>query len=270
MNFIDMTKYDLIKTKATSSKGNQMKWLLDNIWYKQDHMGYEGLCEVVASTLLTKSDVENFVKYEPAKIKYKLTEKSGCYSCNFKGSDEIIVTLEHLYKKYRGTSLSSDLAKISDVKERIQYTVEFVEEITKIKNAGAYFACLLQLDAFFLNEDRHTNNIAFIFNEKTETYSFAPYFDFGLSLLADTNDYPLNADIFDCMKYIKAKPFSEDFDEQADAAAQLYGNSVIFKFTSQDIDNVLSNLNEYYESETLNRVKELLMQQKRKYSYLFE
>ncbi len=270
MNYTDMTKYDLIKTKATSSKGNQMKWLLDNIWYKQDHMGYEGLCEVVISTLLTKSNVENFVKYEPVRIKYKLAEKSGCYSHNFKGSNEIIVTLEHLYKKYKGTSLSSDLAKITDVKERIKYTVEFVKDVTEIKNAGAYFACLLQLDAFFLNEDRHTNNIAFIFNEKTEKYTFAPYFDFGLSLLADTNDYPLQADIFDCMKYVKAKPFSEDFDEQADAAAQLYGDNVTFNFTSHDIDNVLSCLNQYYDNETLKRVKELLLQQKRKYSYLFE
>ena len=27
----------------SSSKGNQPKWLTDGLWYKADHMGYEGL-----------------------------------------------------------------------------------------------------------------------------------------------------------------------------------------------------------------------------------
>ena len=31
--------YSLIDTKVTSSKGNQQKWLVDNFWYKADHMG---------------------------------------------------------------------------------------------------------------------------------------------------------------------------------------------------------------------------------------
>lgn len=41
-----------------------------------------------------------------------------------------------------------------------------VEEITKIDNFGAYLTAMLEIDAFFMNEDRHTNNIAVIYNEK--------------------------------------------------------------------------------------------------------
>lgn len=264
-----MTNFDIIKTKATSSKGNQMKWLLNNYWYKQDHMGYEGLSEVVVSQLLKKSNVNGFIEYEPIKIKYNLTNKSGCLSRNFKNSEEIIITLERLFKQHTGKSLASEISSFCDTEERIKYTVEFVERVTKLKNVGAYFATILQLDAFFLNEDRHTNNIAFIYNEKSEEFSFCPLFDFGLSLLADTNDYPLDIENEECVKHIKAKPFSLDFDEQADAATKLYGDNVKFFFNTFDIQEVVKSLAEYYNGDIINRVTDLLLEQKRKYNYLF-
>ena len=47
INRIDLSNESLIDTKATSSKGNQLKWLVGGKWYKAAHMGYEGLCEVV-------------------------------------------------------------------------------------------------------------------------------------------------------------------------------------------------------------------------------
>lgn len=269
MKTIDMTNCDVVKTKATSSKGNQMKWLFNNFWYKQDHMGYEGLSEVVVSQLLKKSNVKGFIEYEPIKIQYNLTNKSGCLSKNFKGKDEIIITLERMYKQHKGKSLASDLAAISETEDKIKYTIDFVESITKLKNVGSYFATMLQLDAFFLNEDRHTNNIAFIYNEKTEEYTFCPYFDFGLSLLADTNDYPLDVENEICVKHIKAKPFSIDFDEQTDAATKLYGDKARFSFTSYDIQDILKPLAEYYPPEIITRVRDLLMEQKRKYNYMF-
>ena len=130
MKTIDMTNYDVVKTKATSSKGNQMKWLLDNFWYKQDHMGYEGLSEVVVSKLLKKSNVKGFIEYEPIKIKYNLANKSGCLSENFKGKDEIIVTLERMYKQYKGKSLASDLAAISETEDKIKRLESFKPKST--------------------------------------------------------------------------------------------------------------------------------------------
>ena len=60
---------------------------------------------------------------------------------------------------------------------------------------------MLEIDAFFLNEDRHTNNIAVIYNEKTQVYSISPLFDQGLCLFADTNmDYPLSLSYEECLK----------------------------------------------------------------------
>lgn len=83
--------------------------------------------------------------------------------------------------------------------------------MTGIQNFGAYLTAMLEIDAFFLNEDRHTNNIAVLYDTETEQYSLSPLFDQGLCLFADTsNDYPLDLPMDVCMERIEAKPFSSD------------------------------------------------------------
>ena len=34
-----------VKKTDHTSKGDQLKWKIGNIWYKSDYMGYEGLSE---------------------------------------------------------------------------------------------------------------------------------------------------------------------------------------------------------------------------------
>ena len=150
------------------------------------------------------------------------------------------------------------------------HTVEFVEKITGLKDVGKYLSTMLALDAFFLNEDRHTNNIAFILNDDTGEYCYCPYFDFGLSLLADTTeDYPLTENTYDLIDKVKAKPFDADFDIQLEAAEQLYGSQAHFTFTKTDIDNALNEVAEYYPKATIERVRDILYHQRNKYQYLF-
>ena len=62
-----------------------------------------------------------------------------------------------------------------------------VEQTTGLQNFGQYLTSMLEIDAFFLNKDRHTNNIAVQYNAADDTYALCPLFDNGLSLLADTN-----------------------------------------------------------------------------------
>jgi len=109
-----------------------------------------------------------------------------------------------------------------------------------------------------------------LYNEDSERYAFAPVFDNGLALLSDLNDYPADEDIFSCMKRIKAKPFSTDFDEQLDAAEELYGCQVRFSFTNKDVELVFEDMAEYYDSAVISRAKNILFQQMRKYGYMFE
>ena len=269
MKTIDLNTVSLIDTKATSSKGNQLKWLVRNNWYKADHMGYEGLCEVVISKLLEKSNIENFVAYSPVRIAFNNREMNGCYSKNFRQKNESLVTLEHLSKQWLANSFAKELTKYTELKDKIQHTVAFIEKVTKLKNVGEYLTIMLELDAFFLNEDRHTNNIAFILNDDTGEYRFCPYFDFGLSLLADTSiDFPLGGDIYEMINKIHAKPFDRDFDVQLDAAQDLYGDHLVLHFTNQDIEQAFGEIGDYYSDEIITRAKELLYHQKHKYRFL--
>ena len=70
---IELFEQNIKQNDRQSSKGNQLKWKNDDIWYKADHTGYEGLSEYVISHLLTKSSLEKkeFVLYNPIQIKYK-------------------------------------------------------------------------------------------------------------------------------------------------------------------------------------------------------
>ncbi|MFR5875521.1 MAG: hypothetical protein ACLUFN_03425 [Eubacterium sp.] len=268
---INLDKYDLVDTKATSSKGNQQKWLVKNTWYKADHMGYEALCEVVVSTLLNKSNVTDFVEYSPIRIEFAEKTLNGCFSKNFKNKNESIITLERLSKQWLANSMAKELLKYDTVEDKIKHTVDFIEKVTNLKNIGAYITMMLELDAFFLNEDRHTNNIAFILNDETGEYRFCPYFDFGLALLADTTeDYPLGEDVYYLMNKIKSKPFSTDFDEQLETAQKLYGDQLKLSFTNKDIDYALDKAKEYYDNEIINRAKTILLCQKHKYQYMFK
>ena len=103
-----------------------------------------------------------------------------------------------------------------------------MEEITKIDNFGAYLTAMLEIDAFFMNEDRHTNNIAVIYNEKTQKYELSPFFDQGLCMFADINqDYPIDQSLEYCLEKIEAKPFSsEEFGKLSQGSNKTRGAAV--------------------------------------------
>ena len=275
MQTVDITT-DAMETGAEhSSKGNQLKWEQDGWWYKADAFGYESLAEVVVSHLLADSNIENFVAYESVMIRYKGREFRGCRSRNFRKEGEELIPLERLARSYTGFGLAKQLAHIADVKERIRYTEELVRNVTGIEDFGAYLTKMLEIDAFFLNEDRHTNNIALLYDIKTKEYRLCPFFDMGLSLFSDTREaYSFPKSFVECRDEILAKPFSRDFDEQLDAANELYGCYLKFNFAATDIvkrlekDVFVHGAGEEAPKEQ-ERVKEVLRYQARKYGYLF-
>ena len=70
---IELFEQDVKTNDRQSSKGNQIKWENNNIWYKADYTGYEGLSEYVISHLLALTDLKEneYVLYNPVEIKYK-------------------------------------------------------------------------------------------------------------------------------------------------------------------------------------------------------
>ncbi len=262
-----------------TSKGNQWKWKDGGYWYKANQFGYEGLAESVVTHILNMVNVPfKYVRYESVSILYDDRIWDGCRSEDFyekfpdiKGYE--LVPLEKMYRLHTGQSLAEHLGKMSEVSERIAYTVKFVKDVTGLYDFDDYLSFLLQADAFFLNEDRHTNNIAILWNPDTDKYEYCPYFDFGLSLFSDTReDYPLDMDYFACKKMIKAKPFSLDFDEQLDEAEKISDKRF---YISKTVSEIRKSLELFFKScdtdeRIVKRVKETVVYQASKYSYMIK
>ena len=269
---MDKINLDAIAQEAIqghTSKGDQPKWQLEGKWYKADHMGYEALAEVVISALMKRSNVPDFVEYQPVLIQYQGRELPGCVSQSFRGKDEMLIPFERLHRAYTGRGLAQALSGLQDVGEGIRYTVDFVERTTGLTGVGAYLTLLLELDSYFLNEDRHTNNLAVIRNEKTMEFRLCPIFDNGLALLSDTHDYTMEKDVYDCIRRVRAKPFDGAFDAQVEAAEELYGAQLKFSFKRGDVCEALDCVRELYPETAIGRVERVLYEQMRRYQVYF-
>ncbi len=239
------------------------------IWYKADYTGYEGLAEYMISHLLIKSTLkpEEFVRYDLEEIKYKRQVYQGVKSRTFLSEDWQIITLERLFQKMYGNSLNQMLWKMDDAEQRLRFLEEQVERMTGLRGFGIYLNKLLTIDAIFLNEDRHTHNIAVLMNG-AGMFKYCPIFDNGGGLLSDTIlDYPLGEDTFDLMETVWAKTVSTDFDEQLDVSEHLYGCNLKFFFTKRDVDQLLEQA-KGYSDEVRERVQTILHRQIDKYAYL--
>lgn len=267
---VELFEQNIRTNTRQSSKGNQLKWENEGIWYKADYTGYEGLAEYVISHLLKLTNLNKgeYVLYEPEQIKYKRQIYNGVRSRAFIDEDWQIITLERLFKNVYNESLTSVLWHMSDVKERLEFLVNSIKNITGLNNWDEYICRLFTIDAFFLNEDRHMHNIAVLMNGKGE-YKYCPVFDNGAGLLSDTTmDYPMEQDIYQMISEVKSKSVSQDFDEQLDVAENLYGQNLQFLFTKKNVSDIVNNA-DMYPPEERKRVELIIYSQMNKYKYLF-
>ena len=102
MQVIDFTSADRIMSEGHTSKGDQPKWKQSGNWYKADHMGYEALSEIIVSRLLTWSNADDFVVYQPVFIHYNDKVIPGCSSHDFMRKDEMLIPFERLHRAYEG------------------------------------------------------------------------------------------------------------------------------------------------------------------------
>ena len=267
---VTLFKQDIRTNDRQSSKGNQLKWLNGDTWYKADYAGYEGMAEYMVSELLKHSNasVREYVLYETEEIHYKYNNYRGCKSNNFLGEGWQMLTLERLFQSAYNQSLNKCIYTIRDYENRIRFLVEQTERLTGLKDFGKYISKLLTIDALFLNEDRHTHNIAVLL-DADGSFHYCPVFDNGASLLSDiTMDYPLNIRTEELIKTVKPKTFCRDFDTQLEIVEKLYGQHLTFSFSVKDIERLLQQ-EAYYPKEIKQRVLNIFIQQRRKYQYLF-
>lgn len=264
------SKDEYVNTRK-SSKGNQLKWESGNVWYKADYVGYEGLVEYLVSHLLKFSnlDSDEYVLYDLENISYNSQIYNGCKSYNFLKKNEKVITLERIFKEKYGQSFYLSTFKIDGYKQRMEFIVNTVTNLSNIKDFDKYFAKLITVDALFLNEDRHMHNIAII-QKEDNTFKLCPIFDNGACLLSDTTmDYPLNVDIYKLINKVKSKTFAYDFLEQIKEVEHLYDNNIKFNWNRKDIIYLLNKANNYSD-EIKERVFDILMYQRNKYQYLFK
>ena len=252
-----------------SSKGNQLKFERSGIWYKADYMGYEGLAEYTVSRLLRYSTLkeDEFVLYEPEQIVYRDSTFNGCKSRDFTNGWQLI-TLERLFQQVCGKGLNSMIYSIPDHASRLKMIEEQVERVTGIRGFGIYLAKLLTVDVMFLNEDRHTHNIAVMTNDRRE-YRLCPVFDNGACLLSDTTmDYPVGPDCLTLIKRARPNTFCQDFSEQLDIVESLYGEQIHFSYGYHEVEAIV-NQADHYSEEIRKRVIDLVMSRRRTLEYLF-
>lgn len=267
---VELFEQDIRTNDRQSSKGNQLKWKNNGIWYKADYTGYEGFAEYVISGLLSHSSLnpEEYTVYQTEEVHYRQNRYRACQCPDFLPENWKLITLERLFQGIYGTSLNRAVYSIKDHTDRMRFFVEQTVRITGLKDFGSYMSKLLTIDALFLNEDRHTHNIAVLMDD-TGSYHYCPVFDNGAALLSDTTmDYPMNCALDELIERPKAKTITQDFDEQLDIAEQLYGQHLQFFYDIADVDAILSN-ERYYPDDVKQRVRELIMEQRRKYQYLF-
>ena len=268
---VELFREDEVMNEYRSSKGNQLKWKSGEYWYKADQNGYEGMSEYLVSNLLLRSnlDQEMITTYETEEIRYRKKIYRGCKSRNFLRDGESLITLERLYWHAKGNrSLYKCIFSIPEETDRIRFLVNEIQQITGLRKFGEYLCLLLEIDALFLNEDRHMHNIAVIL-QSDGTYRLAPVFDNGACLLFDTEmDYPMTEDPIELIRTVKSKTIATSFQSQLDAIESLYPQQIQFYFTHQDVEQILRN-EPYYPQEIKDRVRDVVFQQKSRYSYLF-
>ena len=267
---IELSEDSLVQENRASSKGNQLKWQMDGVWYKADYTGYEGLAEYLVSHLFHFCPLtsEQYVLYETEKIQYKRGEYLGCRSRNFLTGSWQCITLERLYINQTGKSLYKTIWSEPDVTRRIIILLSIVKDLTGLKDFAAYLYRALLFDAVFLNEDRHYHNIA-VLMDGSGRFSYCPYFDFGASLLSDTmQDYPMGTDIHGLIPEVRAKTVSLNFDEQLYAMESVYDGRMKFRFRYRDVRELLDR-EPYYPEEVKARVLTVVMEQRRRYAAYF-
>ena len=260
------------KIAETSSKGNQEKWKDGGRWYKLDQFGYEALAETLISRLLTRSGIEQdtpfrFTRYQMERMNVHGRKRTGCSSENFLLPGQSIITLSHLFKRCETVPLKDILARQTSDRKRIAYLAETTAELTGLKLFPQYLTLLFEVDALFLNDDRHLNNIAVL--ERDGKYDYCPIFDNGAGLLSNVQLSPMDIAPKALIAALRSRPFNTTFNRQAGTARSLYGPILRMpKLTREEIGEELTPLLPYYAERDrgfiTDRVRETILTRQKK------
>lgn len=229
--------------------GSQSKWFVDNHYYKMDDIGYEGLSETLASEILKKSNIDNFVEYRPILINYKNKDSLGCYSYNFIDKNKVLLPITHLFKKENEFRVLEQ--PYMNHKHKIVSFVNTVKNITNLQNFDKYLTAIFEFDSLIKNTDRHLSNIAVLYDKKTKEYDYCPIFDNGRSF-GTAIEHASNLKEF---MELSASPFTKTFEEQTKICEDITGQQFVTTFSMSDLAKTLEFCSKFYDNITLSKVE---------------
>lgn len=170
---------------------------------------HDSLGEIIASQVAVDLGIDGVVRYRPCVLSFKdevgtNVKTIGCYSYDFTGKNEEVVTIDELSRE--------SIAHL-DYFELINY----VNEMTGISKDEfrEYLDRALLLDSIILNVDRRLGNLAVLKNTITGKYRICPIFDNGQSFGLQNNSWEYDGKYEDiCITNFVAKPFKCMHDEQ--------------------------------------------------------
>lgn len=229
--------------------GSQSKWFVDNYYYKMDDIGYEGLAETLASEMLKKSNITNFVEYRPILINYKNKDSLGCYSYNFIDNKKTLLPITHLFKKENEFRVLEQ--PYINHKYQIITFIDTVKNITNLQDFDKYLTSMFEFDSLIKNTDRHLSNIAVLYDNKTKEYDYCPIFDNGRSLETAIQ----RASNLKEFSQLSASPFTKTFDEQTKICEDIAGQQFVTTFSMNDLAKTLEFCSRFYDNVTLSKVE---------------
>ena len=81
-------------------------------------------------------------------------------------------------------------------------------------------------------------------------------------------DYPMGRDPLDLISKVKPKTFCDSFEEQLEISEKKYGENLHFTFGYNEVEAIVEKA-DIYPEEIRRRVIDVVMEMKRRYSYLF-
>lgn len=259
---------------TSTSLGNQEKWFdaKKNLWYKVDNGHFEALAEAMSSEVLRRfTNAADLPGISIAHYWVDIADVHGLpqvlsVSENFKAGNESLITANTILRNSLGREYIQEFNDRNSLKDRIVFLVDSVEAATGFSGFGAYFTTLLELDALFLNQDRHLNNIALI--HTASGYKPCPIFDCGASFLLDFNRYRPDIETRAFLSKAQCLPFKSSFTRTVHTAQSLYGKQLEVDFARSDIEPLLDAYLDYYPKQFRYLLKErvltVLLAQKKK------
>lgn len=252
------------------NRGTQPKWKYNDIWYKADDLGYEGLSEQIASDILQKSNIENAVKYQAVLFSRGFKKYVGSKSENFRKWGERSIELNQILSNHQ-----TDLGDICEkngqsAEQEINETLSYVLNDIGL-DYSEYLCKILEFDEFVLNPDRNGGNLMFLIHNNGSAIPIM--FDNGRSFATiDMKHHPEwdAKKLIDNMEY-QAMPYSMSFRTQANAAERICGVINLFRtsYTEKDLNDSLAKCEGIYSDKILQKYHEITtLQMERHPEYL--